>query len=285
VTISIITPSMNQGRFIERTIRSVLDQHIPGLDYMVMDGGSVDETIAILHRYSDQLRWRSEPDRGQTHAVNKGIAATQAPIIGWLNSDDIYYPGSIAKVLACFDRHPEVDLIYGMADHIDIDDQAYEPYPTEPFDADRLSDTCVLCQPAVFFRRRVVERFGLLDERLSYCMDYEYWLRLSVRRARFFYLQDKLAGSRMYPENKTLAAKVKVHREINDMQRRLLGRVRDAWLYNYAHAVTHARVDRARQPRRFVWEMGVRTLLAALWWNRQISPEMQKMTRNWLLPG
>jgi glycosyltransferase involved in cell wall biosynthesis len=283
MTISIVTPSFNQGHFIERTLRSVLDQNVPGLDYVVVDGGSTDKTTEILRNFGEAIRWSSEPDRGQAHAVNKGILATQAPIIGWLNSDDIYYPGAISRVLTCFAEHPEVDLIYGMADHIDVDDHPLETYPTEFFNAARLCDTCYLCQPAVFFRRRVVEQFGLLDQRLNYCMDYEYWLRLMAGDCRFFYLQEKLAGSRMYAENKTLSSKVKVHREINDMQRRLLGRVHDAWLYNYAHAVVETRVKRASHPQRFVLEVGFLSLLAALWWNQRISVEMRQTTKDWLL--
>ena len=283
MTVSIVTPSYNQARFIERTLESVIEQDVPGLEHVVFDGASTDGTVDILRRYDHRLFWMSEKDRGQTHAVNKGLHTTKGSIIGWLNSDDIYYPGAVRKVLRVLDENPDIDVVYGLADHIDVQDRAFEPYPTEPWDFDRLRDTCFLCQPAVFFRRRVIERCGMLDERLTYCMDYEYWLRIATMGARFCYLEEKLSGSRLYAGNKTLGSRVKVHAEINDMQRRLLGRVQDAWLYNYAHAVVEARVDRSKHPRRFVWEVGVRSLLAAMWWNHGISNDMRQVTKNWLL--
>jgi glycosyltransferase involved in cell wall biosynthesis len=244
--ISVITPSFNQGRFLERTIQSVLSQRIEGLEYHVVDGGSTDDTLAILARHGDRLQWRSEPDRGQAHAVNKGIRRARGEIIGWLNSDDIYYPGALAAVLQCFAAHPETEILYGDADHIDELDRVLEPYPTEDWDYDRLQEVCFLCQPAVFFRRRLVDRVGLLDERLHYCMDYEYWLRIG-RTTSFRRVPQSLAGSRLYPGNKTLGCRLAVHKEINDMLRRRLGRIPAKWLLGYAHAeVNHRPVDRSR---------------------------------------
>lgn len=243
--ISVITPSFNQGRFIDRTIRSVLSQEIEELEYVVVDGGSSDQTIDILKSYGDCLQWVSEPDRGQTHAVNKGIRMTRGDVIGWLNSDDIYYPGALKAVRFFFAQHPEADILYGDADHIDALDRVLEPYYTEDWDYQRLKEICFLCQPAVFFRRRVVERVGLLDERLDYCMDYEYWLRIG-RNTPFHRLRQTLAGSRLYADNKTLGARVAVHREMNDMLRRRLGRVPAKWIFAFAHVfVNQGKVDRS----------------------------------------
>ena len=214
--ISIVTPSYNQGAFIERTILSVLDQKIPVLEYLVVDGGSRDETIDVLERYGDRVDWVSEPDRGQADAVNKGIRKSRGEIIGWLNSDDIYYDGALSAVLDYFDAHPEVEILYGDAHHIDTEDRVIEPYYTEDWDYERLKDICFICQPSVFFRRRLAARVGLLDDRLQYCMDYEYWLRIG-RTTPFARMDRFLAGSRMYRENKTMASRVPVHREMNDM--------------------------------------------------------------------
>lgn len=296
-SVSVVTPSYNQGEFIERTVRSVLEQGIDGLDYFVVDGGSSDGTVEVLRRYQDRLRWVSEPDRGQADAVNKGLRGTRGEIIGWINSDDVYYPGALAAVRHVFAEHPEVDVVYGRADHIDVDDAVLEPYPTEPWDAEDLAEVCFLCQPATFFRRRVVELYGPLDARLRYCMDYEYWLRLSrglrldegrlrrtraeVGEARFAYLDEALAGSRLYGTNKTLGERVAVHREINDMMLRTLGAVPDRWLSNYAHAALEG--SRAgRSPLAFAIAVSVRSWLAALRWNRRISPELRRTTWGWI---
>jgi glycosyltransferase involved in cell wall biosynthesis len=279
--VGVVTPSYNQGQFIERTIQSVLTQTGAEIEYVVFDGASTDNTVEILQRYSASVRWVSKKDGGQTDAVNKGIQATDGEIIGWLNSDDIYYPGAIERVVAYFAVHPDIDVVYGKADHIDLNDKAFESYPTEPWDFERLQFTCFICQPALFFRRRVVERYGLLDETLNYCMDYEYWLRLGKAGVRFGYLEEKLAGSRLYADNKTLGARVKVHREINDMFKKLFGRVPDRWLFNYAHAVVDEHAPKKYLFSRIVC-LSVRSIGAALRWNRTISPGVWRQVKIWL---
>ena len=278
--VSVVTPSFNQGRFIERTLRSVATQSGVRIDHMVVDGGSTDNTVEILKNFDGTIRWVSEKDNGQTDAVNKGIRNTDSEIIGWLNSDDIYYPDAVSRVVAFFETHPEIDVVYGMADHIDQNDKAFEAYPSEPWNFERLKDTCFICQPAAFFRRPVVEKYGLLDDALHYCMDYEFWLRLGKAGVRFGHLEDKLAGSRLYAENKTLGSRVKVHAEINDVLKKLLGKVPDRWLWNYAHAVVEERVDRLKQPRWFALRMLLVVTTAAWRWNGRISPEMKLHIRD-----
>jgi glycosyltransferase involved in cell wall biosynthesis len=280
--VGVVTPSFNQGRFIERTLKSVALQRGADIEHLVFDGGSTDNTVDVLKRFGSGVRWISQSDRGQTDAVNKGFRATGGDIIGWLNSDDAYYPDAIVRVVAFFDAHPDVDVVYGLADHIDVDDRIIDAYPVEPWNFDRLCQTCFICQPAVFVRRRTIERFGLLDESLNYCMDYEYWLRLGKAGARFALLPEKLAGSRVYAETKTLGARVAVHREINDMFRRTLGSVPDSWLYNYAHAVVERRIVRESNPRLFALRVGVSSLSAAIRWNHTISSEMLGLTYEWI---
>lgn len=281
--LSIITPSYNQGRFIGRTIESVLSQQFCGtLEYLVMDGGSKDETVDILRRYGSRLFWVSEKDAGQADAVNKGLLRSTGEIIGWLNSDDIYYPGAILAVCEAFDADPSVDVVYGDANHIDENDQTMEPYPTEEVDPARLMATCYICQPAVFFRRDVIERFGPLDAKLQYCMDYEYWVRLATAGARFRRLPRVLAGSRLYPQTKTLGSRVNVHSEINDMLRRHAGQVPDSWLFNYAHAVVDERGIPRSDRIRFPLLVGLLSLYGSLKWNRRISPLVAANARAWI---
>jgi glycosyltransferase involved in cell wall biosynthesis len=279
-SISVVTPSYNQGRFIERTILSVLGQNIPGLEYLVFDGGSQDETLTILCRYEDRLRWVSEADHGQTHAVNKGIAASKGEIIGWLNSDDIYYPGALANVQRYFSENASVDVVYGDAFHIDEDDRHIEPYYTEPWNLEKFLSVCFLCQPAVFFRRRTVTQFGLLDESLHFCMDYEFWLRLAKGGAVFGYLPVPLAGSRMYVQNKTLSQRVPFHAEINNMMKKKIGKVPTRWLFNYAHAkVDEYNVHQGWQRMAIT---SLHSILASLRWNHEISREMLATIQTWI---
>jgi glycosyltransferase involved in cell wall biosynthesis len=279
--VSIVTPSYNQGQCIERTLQSVASQAGAEIEHVVFDGGSTDNTVEILKRFSPPVRWVSKKDKGQSDAVNKGVRATDGEIIGWLNSDDIYYPGTIARVVAFFETNPEIDVVYGMADHIDREDHAFEPYPTEPWDLERLKETCFICQPALFFRRRIVQKHGLLDESLNYCMDYEYWLRLGKAGARFAYLEERLAGSRLYAENKTLGERVKVHREINDMLKKILGRVPDRWLFNYAHAVVESKINRSARPRSFMMFLLASSINAAWRWNGKVTENMMHSLIQW----
>ena len=234
--ITVVTPSYNQGSYIRRTIESVLSQGIEDLEYIVMDGGSSDETVSILKEYGDKLIWKSEKDKGQTDAVNKGIQAAHGDIIGWLNSDDIYYPGAIHKVLDVFQNHPEINVVYGNANHIREDDSFIEEYYTEDFDYERLKDICFICQPSLFFRKKLVDIYGYLDDKLQYCMDYDYWLRLG-KGEKFYRLNELIAGSRLYDDNKTLGARRKVHEEMLVMQKKNLGKASEKWIYNLAHVI------------------------------------------------
>ena len=282
LSISVVMPSYNQAKYIEKSILSVLSQDVPNLEFVIYDNLSDDGTLEILKKYESQLRWISEKDNGQAHAVNKGIQNTTGDIIGWLNSDDLYYPGAIKTIRDFFETHPDVDLVYGDADHIDMEDKWIEDYYTEPWDYERLKDVCFLCQPATFFRRKVTEDFGLIDERLNYCMDYEYWLRLGGRGIKVAYLPVKLAGSRLYPDNKTLGSKIKVHAEINDMFIRLSGSVPDKWIFNYAHVFLDEK-DVARTRRvLFPLLVSILSLWAALKWNRRVSKVMLSTTTLWI---
>lgn len=234
--ISIITPSYNQGKYIERTIQSVLTQNDIAFEYFVIDGGSNDNTLQILEKYQAQLSFVSEADEGQTDAVNKGLLCASGDIIGWLNSDDIYYPHAVKKVCDFFATHPEVEVVYGKAALIDENDHKFDLYPTENWDIENLKLRCFLSQPATFFRRRVIEQYGLLDKKLQFCMDYEYWLRLGIQGAKFAYLPEILAGARMYADTKSSRCYLEAHLEAMNMLHERLGKIPSEWLVNCATA-------------------------------------------------
>jgi glycosyltransferase involved in cell wall biosynthesis len=270
IRISIITPSYNQGIFLGRTLESVARQSYPAHEHLVFDGGSSDETLQVLEAAGASVRWISQPDDGQADAVNQGLKAASGEVIGWLNSDDIYYPDTFKTIVAAFASDPSLDVVYGAADHIDLEDVPFENYPTTFWDPELLRHTCYICQPALFFRRRVVERIGLLDPSLRYCMDYNYWLRLADAGCNFSYIPQKLAGSRLYAENKTLSNRPAVHREIAEMFRNYQGNVPLRWVFAYAHHSTAAQFDRDKDPIRFKLHLYLETMRSQWRWNQRL---------------
>jgi len=202
--ISIITPSYNQGRFIEATIRSILLQGYPNLEYFVIDGGSKDNTIDILKKYDKFItKWVSEPDKGQTHAINKGINYATGEIIAYLNSDDLYLPESLKTAALYLTSHPDVTMVYGNILHIDKSGDIIERVENEEFDYDQLlSWILYIPQPATFIRGRVVKEIGLFDENLNLAMDHDYWVRIGLNHT-IKHIHEYLACARMYPEIKS----------------------------------------------------------------------------------
>jgi glycosyltransferase involved in cell wall biosynthesis len=272
--IAIITPSFNQGKYIRRTIESVLSQGVDQLDYLVVDGGSSDETVEVLRSYGDRIRWISEPDNGIADAINKGIDNSTGEIVGWLNSDDIYYPGAFKNVLEFFKVHPEIDVVYGKANHIDASDNILEPYPTEPFSWERLVDTCVISQPATFFRRRVVEQYGALDQGYPHSVDYELWIRWAKAGVRFEYMPTFLAATRLHPDAKTIAKRVACHKDNNDILRHHLGKVPSKWLFAYTFAIIEERGISREQEYLFLSSLTWEFSKASLHWNRGIPKDL-----------
>jgi glycosyltransferase involved in cell wall biosynthesis len=239
--VSIVTPSLNQGSFLRRTIDSVLSQDYPHIEYLVFDGGSSDDSTVVLNSYSNRFFWRSQPDRGQTDAINQGLRQARGDILAYLNSDDVLLPGAVSTVVDHFQKNAGWDLLYGNANHIDEDDRVIEAYPTAPFDFERLLQSCFICQPATFWRRHVIDRFGLFDDALHFAMDYEYWLRLGRAGAVFGFVPEVLAGSRVHAATKTLAARLEVYREILAVSRRHAEDASFSQYYAYWHHRCHER--------------------------------------------
>ncbi len=239
--ITIVTPSYQQAPFIRDTIESVLSQGCPDLEYIVIDGGSTDGTIGILAEYADRIRWISEPDRGQSDAVNKGFRMARGEILGWLNSDDTYTPGTIATVVEYFRRHPDVVMLYGEVDYVDRDGNKYKRYATEPFNLQRLAERFYICQPAVFIRAKVFEEIGPLDTDLHACMDNDYWMKIGKRypASAIAWLKGRVfANFRMYEENKSSAMQDVMFREAMLILRKHFGSVHDHWQDVYINCVS-----------------------------------------------
>lgn len=212
--ISVITPSFNQAHFLEATIKSVLAQNYPYLEYLIIDGGSHDGTLDILRRYDDKLNWISEPDNGQAHAINKGFKKSTGDIVAWLNSDDIYLPHTLSYVADFFEQHPEIDVVYGDYQLIDLQGRILLRKKEIPFDYNiLLYGLDYISQPTTFFRRRIFERAGYLDENLHYGLDWEYWLRIANHGGQFAHLPRYLAATRWHTAAKTLIAPPEMHKE------------------------------------------------------------------------
>ena len=240
--VSIITPSYNQGEFIRETIESVLSQDYPNIEYIVMDGGSTDDTVDILKSYGERIKWISEKDKGQGDAVNKGIRIAKGTIIGWLNSDDVYLPGAVSKIVGFFNKHDDTGMVYGRAHYIDREGNVTQDYPTMYFDRDVLAHNCFICQPAAFFRRFDAINAGLLDISYRCSMDYEFWIRLS-KYSKVSYIHDYLASSRVYDETKTISLRNTVFEENFKIAKEHYGYVPESWMIGYADYLSGGKRD------------------------------------------
>lgn len=208
--ISVITPSYNQAAFLEATIRSVLLQEYPNLEYIVIDGGSTDGSVDIIKKYGPWIdRWVSEPDRGQSHAINKGFEHASGAILGWLNSDDMYLPGALSHVARCFVEQTEADVLVGEAQKVREDGTVVytASAPELSFDSflhwrDGAAGTHNFLQPACFFSRKSWKTCGPLREDLHYCMDVDLWLKM-VQQFEFVSTERRLAIAKAHDQAKT----------------------------------------------------------------------------------
>lgn len=176
--ISIITPSFNQAPYLEQTILSVLNQKHPNLEYIIIDGGSTDGSVEIIKKHEKHLAyWASEKDNGQSDAINKGLSKATGEIVAWLNSDDLYLPETFNAVAKIFSENPDVDLIYG--DVINFyDTTGKEEYHNNQFEPYDFLSRVSIHQPAVFWKRKLHNAIGYMDESLHYLMDYDLWYRI-----------------------------------------------------------------------------------------------------------
>ncbi len=217
---SIVTPSFNQGKFIEEAILSVLNQNYPNFEHIIVDNCSTDSTLEILRKYP-HLRWVSEPDRGQSDALNKGFKMATGDIIGWLNADDRYLQGCFSIVADFMVKHPSIDIAYGNYRWIDEEGNILKKRKEIDFDLFMLKYLHVLYIPSTtsFFRKRIFDEGNFLDVSYEYAMDYEFFLRLALKGYKFGHIKYFLADFRWHPHSKSSTAALKQKAE---MERALL---------------------------------------------------------------
>lgn len=210
--VSILTPSFNQASWLDDNLRSVADQTYAPLEHIIMDGGSTDETLKILRSRSASIRWDSEPDKGQSEAINKAFRRSQGEIIGWLNSDDAYYSSTSVETCVRFlEANPEIDVVYGHAAVVNARGEIVRLRWAPPFSHRLLLVINFITQPSAFIRRRVLTENRLVDEQFNYVMDRELWLRLA-QTSRFACVGRIIAIDRLHPGRKSVA-------EFGDLQR------------------------------------------------------------------
>ena len=232
--ISLVTPSFNQGTFLERTIQSVLSQRYPNLEYLIMDGGSSDESVAIITRYAEQLaHWESQPDKGQSHAINKGFARSTGDIMAWLNADDILLPNALHAVGQIFRDFPHIQWLTSGSINLDADDRLFFLQPPQRYYArwTQFFNHAPPPQPCTFWRRSLWDQAGGSVTEQSRFMDCELWLRFYEHAP--LYIADTVFGAwRAHPSSYSLQQRAHLHAEIDAAQRPHLARFLDQrwWL-------------------------------------------------------
>jgi glycosyltransferase involved in cell wall biosynthesis len=204
--VSIITPSFNQSRFLEETIQSVVSQDYDNIEYIIIDGGSTDGSIDIIQQYADRIDWWvSEPDQGQTDAINKGFSCANGEILAWLNSDDTYLPGAVSEAVTYLIDHPDTGMVYGDANLIDEDGRILGKFPARQTDYRRLRRGYVhIPQQASFFRMDLWKKVGPLDPSFYFAMDYDLWVRFA-NLTRIDYYSRLWANFRLHGDAKSVS--------------------------------------------------------------------------------
>jgi glycosyltransferase involved in cell wall biosynthesis len=275
--VSIVTPSYNMANYLPETIESVLGQDYSRMEYIVVDGGSTDGSLALLDRYGDRLRYSSGPDAGPSDAIYQGLRRCKGEVFAWVNADDSLLPGAVRTAVAFLQQHPEIDVVYGEGWWIDEKGAVISRYPSLPFDAKTLESDCFICQPAAFIRASAYRRCEL-DPNVNWSFDYDLWIRMAKVGIRFAFIPDYLANSRMHRGAKTISERGKVFQFSMALLKRHYGYVPLSWIFGY----TAFRIDRRDQffePLRPSAGKYLASLPVGLWYNRR---RPWRFLREWL---
>jgi len=258
--VSVITPSYNQAQFLERTIRSVLEQDYPNIEYIIIDGGSTDGSVDIIRRYADRLAyWVSEPDRGQAHAINKGLQRATGVWVAWQNSDDVFYPGAFAQLAQMAQQQPDADLIIGNMNLIDQDDRMLRDIKyVRPTYRALLAEGMVLTNQAAFWRRSLHDQIGYLDETLDCGFDYEWFLRVLNGGRAAAHVNASWGGLRMHEDTKTSKRQEVFEREY----RKILEGRQASWVSRKYHQLRRLMLMLAQGDFRYVFRGLVKRMLS-----------------------
>jgi GT2 family glycosyltransferase len=211
--VSIITPSYNQAPFLEQTMLSVLEQDYPHIEYIVVDGGSMDNSAEIIEKYADRLAyWISERDSGQAEAINKGFARANGEIVAWLNSDDYYMLNTISFAVRCFEQNPDVVMVYGDMLAVDGEGKAINVLKYRQLSLEDLLCFQIIGQPSVFFRRSALDKTGLLEPSFHFMLDHHLWIRLA-QMGRILHIPQVWSAARYHPQAKNRAKAAEFGRE------------------------------------------------------------------------
>ena len=211
--VTIVTPSYNQADYLEQTIRSVLGQDYPRLEYIVIDGASTDNSVDIIKKHADRLAyWTSEKDSGQAEAINKGLARAKGEILAWLNSDDCYLPGTVSAVVRAFQENPDVVMVYGDMLAVDGNGQTINVLKYKQLSLADLLSFQIIGQPSVFFRRAALERAGWLDTSFHFMLDHHLWIRLA-QQGRILHVPQVWSAARYHAGAKNRARAAEFGRE------------------------------------------------------------------------
>lgn len=235
--LTVVIPSFNQGKYLEKALLSIIATKI-NIEIFVVDGGSTDNTLDIIKKYETSITgWCSEPDDGQSWAINKGMKLGSSPLVTWLNADDTFYPEGLQRLVTYMEKNPSCSMVYGKGDFIDIFGHCIGYYPTRKFSEYLFATYCIVSQPAVVMRRSTWEAVNGVDESLHMCMDYDLWWRIYKEFGPLTYFEDLVASTRIHDQTKTSTKRRQHYVEAMTLVKKHYGRVPIKWYLFWPYKV------------------------------------------------